>query len=292
MTLHKSAAAAVISLGMLTSDHAASENRFDQAQDINDIQDMVDQARAQGLLNEVNRGTEIQITVPERTIVVPQPTRAETATTSVGDIPDIKDILNRENGAGEALARRLRTGGQLDENWHQTMAIDRAETERLLKELQPQTWADIEARRSAVIDLDKLPNQFNVPAEIQAKGLKTYAIYDSSGSFITLVFVPWNKNIRDWLAAATVSFGNDVEPVRVWLKKAGEYILGIEEKIIAALENAKEWACSIRPQPEQVSVTVEGQFSLYMVAFGGSAGATYTTKTLCDAERIEIEPVE
>ena len=217
-------------------------------------------------------------------------------------IPSLKDLEPKTLRGGESLvlepnARRIVTDGTLSaealatllgsdpsnaQQWQDAVTVSGPEVQELLAKTQEDVWQALKAGEPAIVDLDRLGDEFAIPPEVLSRGVESYALYDNTGEFIKLVFVPWNANADSVISAAARDLAKGWRHVRVFFKAAGKVILNLKEKIDAALTQVKEWACSVQPQPDSVSVTVEGQFDLQVASFGGSTGITYSTQDLCD----------
>ena len=196
--------------------------------------------------------------------------------------PDAGDItiVSDGNFSADALARLLGSDPSNVQQWQDEITVDAQTAQNLLGKNQTDVLQALMDGRSAVIDLDRL-DEHAVSPEVLSRGLESYALYDNNDKFVKLVFVPWNANADSVISAIASGLAEGWRRVRVFFKADDKIILGLGEKIHLALNQAKEWACSIEPRPDEVSVAVESQFDLQVVSFGGSTGVTYSTTKLC-----------
>ena len=164
------------------------------------------------------------------------------------------------------------------------LSLDPDETRRLLSERNVEAWVAIRNGQPATIELDKLVDNLNIPPRVLSRGIRSYAIYDSDGEFVKLVLVPWSANVDSYISSVAEGLGDMWTAVQVGVSWLGEQLESVGEKIAAALTGVKEWACSVKPRPVEITVIVDGKFDLSLVSFGGAAGATYLTKDLCGSE--------
>lgn len=190
-------------------------------------------------------------------------------------------LFGRKGFSINSLEKLLSTdANNLDQVQHK-LAINADVTEKMLTK-QAGALQAIRQRKMAIVDLDKLGGSLAIPPKILARGVEGYAIYDKNGQFVKLVFVPWNAQKKEFINNALKGLEKGWESIRIFFQKSGKVILSLEEKLDSALTRVKDWACSSELRPHEVSVSVNGQFDVAVVSFGGATGATYLTENLCN----------
>ena len=190
-------------------------------------------------------------------------------------------LFGRNRFSVNSLEKLLSIDANNIDRVQRKLAINAEETKKMLNE-QAGALKAIQERKITIVDLDKLGDSLAIPSKILARGIEGYAIYDKNGKFVKLVFVPWNAQKKEFINNASKGLAEGWESIRTFFQSSGKVILSLEEKLDSALARVKAWACSSELRPHEVSVSVNGQFDVAVVSFGGATGATYLTEDLCN----------
>ena len=142
---------------------------------------------------------------------------------------------------------------------------------------QEASWIAVNRQLPTNIDLAKLSDGKTPTPELLVGGLDAYALYDEQGQFRELAFRPRDLDEAQFLNFIPSSW-NPVPVVLSW----GNRVISTTKQVISAARNRTiDWACTLKPAPIQITITVEAAFTAGAVGLGGTAGATYDYADLC-----------